>query len=226
MTDIAVPRPSRRRRGRPARLDRVSILAAAAQLDAEALTMPALADTLGVSTQALYRYFPNKRMLLDALCESELQRIDLPDRDHTGWREWLTAIATAYRGLGADYPHLLEADPASLRAASVRIIDDTLQVMREHGFAADQALRAYELMATVGFFASLAARRYRSRDRLSNATVDHVLADTATPSRHHEAISAFFLNYDLERHFRLQVDTVLDGIAAQLLHRRQEPSVP
>ena len=225
MTDIAVQRAARRPRGRPARIDRSSILAAAAVHDAEALTMPALADTLGVSTQALYRYFPNKRALLDALCESVLQRIDLPDRERTGWREWLMAIAVAYRDLGADYPHLLEADPASLRAASVRIIDDTLQVMQSHGFTSDETIRAYELMATVGFFGSLAARRYRSRNQLSNETVDRVLADTATASRHEAEISAFFANYDLEQHFRLQVDTVLDGIARPLVQRQQDPSV-
>jgi AcrR family transcriptional regulator len=216
---MATQRPARRGRGRPARIDRASILAAAAGHDAEALTMPALADSLGVTTQALYRYFPNKRALLDALCESVLERIDLPDRDSSGWREWLSAIATAYRDLGVDYPHLLESDPASLRAASIRILDDTLDVMHHHGFSSADAIRAYELVATVGFLGSLATRRYDSRGQLSRDSVRRVFADTASPPRYEEAISSFFVDYDLDRHFRLQLDTVLDGIATRLGQR-------
>ncbi|MFF0145223.1 hypothetical protein ATK36_4787 [Amycolatopsis sulphurea] len=49
--------PGRRPRGRPSRIDRAAILAAAGELPAADLTMPALARQLGVATSARYHYF-------------------------------------------------------------------------------------------------------------------------------------------------------------------------
>ncbi|MFI2187352.1 TetR/AcrR family transcriptional regulator [Streptomyces sioyaensis] len=87
------PRP-----GRPAVIDRGSIVAAAMELDQDTLTMQAVARRLGVATSALYRWVGGREELLD-LVSAELSRRIVPRREPTesDWRDWLAELAHAIR---------------------------------------------------------------------------------------------------------------------------------
>lgn len=80
--------------GRPARLNRDAIVAAALEGDLRTLTMRDLAARLGVSHSALYRWVPDRDGLFDLISEVMVERI-LPTSEPTAetWRDWLRDLA-------------------------------------------------------------------------------------------------------------------------------------
>ncbi|MGO3326218.1 TetR/AcrR family transcriptional regulator [Gordonia sp. (in: high G+C Gram-positive bacteria)] len=80
--------------GRPARLSREAIVAAAVKSDLRTLTMRDLAASLGVSHSALYRWVSDKDGLFDLVSTVMVDRI-LPTDEPTEqtWRDWLRALA-------------------------------------------------------------------------------------------------------------------------------------
>ena len=102
--------PSPRRRGRPPRVSRDQILAAALRIvDAnglEQLTMRRLGAELGVDPMTVYGHVPDKTALFDGLIELVLAEITLPGR--TGaWAHDLRAVAHAGRTILLAHPHLI-----------------------------------------------------------------------------------------------------------------------
>jgi AcrR family transcriptional regulator len=85
------PRP-----GRPARLSRKQIVAAALDGGVETLTMRELAARLGVSHSALYRWVRSLDELFDLISEDIVDRV-LPAGQPTAatWRDWLARLAWA-----------------------------------------------------------------------------------------------------------------------------------
>jgi len=81
-------------RGRPAKLSRDAIVAAALESDLGTLTMRELATHLGVSHAALYRWVPDREGLFDLISEVMVERI-LPTTEPTAgtWRQWLADLA-------------------------------------------------------------------------------------------------------------------------------------
>lgn len=80
--------------GRPARLNRDAIVAAALECDLRTLTMRDLAARLGVSHSALYRWVSDRDGLFDLISEVMVERI-LPTSEPTPetWRDWLRDLA-------------------------------------------------------------------------------------------------------------------------------------
>lgn len=80
--------------GRPPRLSRELIVAAALRSDLNTLTMRDLAATLGVSHSALYRWVADREGLFHLISDVMVERI-LPTTGPTGrnWRDWLTTLA-------------------------------------------------------------------------------------------------------------------------------------
>jgi len=74
-----------------------------AQRGFDALTMRAVSSEIGASAMALYRYFPSKDELVDALLDRVLGRIELaPLTDD--WVADLESFARAHRTVLANYP--------------------------------------------------------------------------------------------------------------------------
>jgi AcrR family transcriptional regulator len=84
------------RPGRPARLSRELIVAAALRGDLASLTMRELAARLDVSHSALYRWVADRDELFDLISEVMVERI-LPTSEPTpaDWRDWLARLAWA-----------------------------------------------------------------------------------------------------------------------------------
>jgi AcrR family transcriptional regulator len=84
------------RPGRPARLSRDLIVAAALQGNLASLTMRELAARLGVSHSALYRWVADRDELFDLISEVMVERI-LPTSQPSpaDWRDWLAGLAWA-----------------------------------------------------------------------------------------------------------------------------------
>ncbi|TYB57275.1 TetR/AcrR family transcriptional regulator [Nonomuraea sp. PA05] len=83
-----------RKQGRPPRLSRDLIVATALTTDLGSLTMRELADRLGVSHSALYRWVRNREDLFHMISDVVVDRI-LPTTDPAPdtWQAWLAELA-------------------------------------------------------------------------------------------------------------------------------------
>jgi AcrR family transcriptional regulator len=102
-------RPSRG--PRPA-LSRSEVVQAAIRVadegDLAALTMQAVAQRLGFTTMALYRYFPNKEALIDACVDAAMGAPPETGRTGQGWRADVKRWAYAKRAMLCARPWLAE----------------------------------------------------------------------------------------------------------------------
>ena len=158
--------------GRVAQISRAAVLAAALRLADEqglaAVTMHAVARSLGVTPMALYRHVADKDALLDGLVELLLTEYPRPVAEGR-WDERLVALADGIRATARRHPAvfpLLLTRPAVTPAA--RMARDTVQAaLREGGLPDPEAARAERLISTavLGFAASEAAGRFRHHDQ-------------------------------------------------------------
>ncbi len=137
---------ARRRPGRPARIDRESIVRAAAELAGEAgaerVTMTSVAERLGVAMPALYYHVSSRDELLGLVGTSVLQGIDVPEVD--AWDEWLVAFARALRACAQRNPRLVNTTPITAHGVvNVPLVEGALQRLVAAGFSATEALLAF-----------------------------------------------------------------------------------
>lgn len=149
VTEAEVRRP----RGRPPRISREQIVAAARALPARDLTMQAVADALGVSRKALHYYVGDRQGLLSLVVvdrfETELGGVELPV--HGDWQAVLRSYAHAFReglvqvGIAVDHTPLRGAGATAALAMAERVLD----VMLTAGFAPDDARRGLTALANI-----------------------------------------------------------------------------
>jgi AcrR family transcriptional regulator len=138
---------ARRRPGRPARIDRDSIVRAAVQLASEAgaehVTMTSVAERLGVAMPALYYHVAGRDELLGLVGTSVFERIDVPDVDE--WDEWLLAFARALRARARQSPCLVNTTPITAHGlVNVPLVEGALQRLVAAGFSPEEALLAFD----------------------------------------------------------------------------------
>ncbi|OBI81961.1 TetR/AcrR family transcriptional regulator C-terminal domain-containing protein [Mycobacterium sp. E740] len=134
---------SGRTRGRPPRISRDHIVAAARGVARANLTMQAVADALGVSRKALHYYVGDREGLLTLvvsdLFETELAGVELPAGDD--WGAVLRAYAVAFRdglvqvGGATDFTRLRGIGAETALALADRVLDALLAA----GFTPDWA---------------------------------------------------------------------------------------
>lgn len=158
-----MPNPAPRKRGRPVRLDRETILAATDRIltadGAETFSMRKLAGRLGVSTAAIYHHFPTKGALffavLDARAE-ELRRPELPDDP----RDRLAAIVTYLIDTLHELPWVVDilSTGESYGRAALWILEEFVTAATSLGATDTQAAYMYSVIwrFTLG---ELSARR-------------------------------------------------------------------
>lgn len=77
------------------------------ELGLNALTMRVLGDRLGVDPTALYRHFPKKESLLDAMLDAVLAEVgNLPDPDGDSPKDCVIAILSRVRQVFRQHAHL------------------------------------------------------------------------------------------------------------------------
>ena len=144
-----VSTPQRRRRGRPPKLSRPAILAAAMTLidrdGAEALTMRSLAAALGVEAMSLYRHVESKQALLDGIADQLYAQIE-PRGVSTDWAAAVRGYASSVRGLARAHPRAF-ALVAPRGASALQPVEDLLASLRAAGFTPARAVSVYRLVA-------------------------------------------------------------------------------
>jgi AcrR family transcriptional regulator len=125
---------SERARGRPPRISKEQIVAAAHSLSPGALTMQGVSDALGVTRKALHYYVGDREGLLTLvtldLFEREVGKVELPAGDD--WRAVLRAYAIAFRdgliqvGTATEFTQLRGIGASAALALADRVLDALL----------------------------------------------------------------------------------------------------
>jgi AcrR family transcriptional regulator len=156
MSEPAMPAPSargaNRRRGRPSRLSRAAIVAAAIEIverdGADALTMRSLAAALGVEAMSLYRHVESKDELLNRIAEQLMSKIE-PRGVSSDWATAVRGYASSVRGVARAHPRTFALvalrDPVS--SAALQPEEDLLASLRGAGFTPARAVGAYRTVA-------------------------------------------------------------------------------
>lgn len=135
---------SRRGIGRPRSIDREKIIAAAHLIGATNLTMRAIADHLGVTTQALYNHIGGRRELLTLMANDHHDLFSV-DAEEESWQRILVAFGLRMRDHLARHPGLAAAvvtrGPTSPTA--LQFLDHAVGLMAAEGFDEQDALRGF-----------------------------------------------------------------------------------
>jgi AcrR family transcriptional regulator len=138
---------ARRRPGRPARIDRESIVRAATELareaGAEQVTMTSVAERLGVAMPALYYHVSSRDELLGLVGTSVFECIDIPDTPE--WDEWLLAFSRSLRARAQQNPRLVNTTPITAHGlVNVPLVEGALRRLVAAGFSPKEALLAFD----------------------------------------------------------------------------------
>jgi AcrR family transcriptional regulator len=148
---MATPRSNATVRGR---LSSDAIAAAGLRLardrDLHGLTVKRIADVLGVTPMALYRYFPSKADLMAAILDAFIREAGVTDHDVDleDWRAWLSASFGAMRAALVDAPSVLSLLVAEKQFgwAALEVTDRVLGVLRDAGLDEGEAAEAFALL--------------------------------------------------------------------------------
>lgn len=143
---------------RTARISQDQIIGAATDIadrdGLPALTMKRIGQALGVEAMALYRYFPSKDALLDAIADALIGQITAPGTCGD-WESVTRARMQSVRDLAQAHPDLfrmtLDRVPHSL--AKAMVVETFVAMMREAGLDGSTALSVFRLVSdyAIGF---------------------------------------------------------------------------
>ncbi len=107
--------------------------------------MRRLGGELGVEGMALYRHFPNKAALVDAVAAHLLDLVELPDPESVPWRQGLHDVANSYRAAALAHPIAFRLF-ATRRAFDARLFDIgqcLLRLLERGGISGVAGVRTY-----------------------------------------------------------------------------------
>jgi AcrR family transcriptional regulator len=203
------PAAARRRRGRPAKLSRQAILAAAlALLDregADALTMRRLGSELGVEAMSLYRHVKDRDELLEGLADYLATELE-PQRGEVEWPDALRTFAGELRALARRHPAAFGLVGMQVLATPyvLRPIEEVLGSLRSGGFTPARAILAYRLVSSY-------ARGYALAE-LSGFAIE-VASDVPLPAV--RALGRRLASEPTDGSFRAGLETIIAGLRAQ-----------
>jgi AcrR family transcriptional regulator len=223
--------------GRPAVLDVERVVLTAIELaDRDGLagvTLPKVAEVLGVSPMSLYRHVGSKAELLELMRDragGAPPRLD----DSLGWRAGLRAWAVAHRDLFERHPWLAELPLSGPPSGpnSIAWMEACLHVLRETDLVWGAKLGVLNLLS--GYVRSSSLTRQQLAEGRRDTGLDQVQAEQAygqalarlvDPDRFPETASLFRssvfeapVDDDPDPDFTFGLELILDGIAA--IHRR------
>jgi TetR/AcrR family transcriptional regulator, tetracycline repressor protein len=151
----------------------------------EALTMRRLAEELGMSPMALYRYFPSKTDLMDAAIEIAAPDVRLPEPGAGPWREQLAELARALFRAGVRHPSVArERFNRPLQTpGAMRVTDRAIGLLLEAGLSKKDAVAAFKaLLVHTLAAAAFAAAESRPEVHQKAAERHASLSDEELPS--------------------------------------------
>lgn len=146
-----VPR-QRRARGSLTSAEILDAGDAVAEHGLDALTMRAVATAVGASPMALYRYFPTKNDLVEAMLDRVLHRVEIPEPTDD-WRADLRALAeshslTLLENAWAIAPLFSHPDPGP---GATRIGEAAFTTLARAGVGGADALAAFSALLALNY---------------------------------------------------------------------------
>jgi AcrR family transcriptional regulator len=171
---------ARRAPGRQATLSHEKIIAQALQLlehvSTDDLTMTRIAQGLGITTMALYKYFPSRDALMNALAEHTFSLLVAPMPAGGAWQErllgWLQALHTHVE----KYPTTLKVIgwEGHLSGAWVRVVAPVARLLEEQGLKGERLafVLAWFISSSMGFLLVETAESTSYRQHFSFGVLD------------------------------------------------------
>jgi TetR/AcrR family tetracycline transcriptional repressor len=197
-------------------LSRDKLIAAAIELidegGADALTMRALADAVGVTSMALYNHFSSKRDLLAAVAEHIISAAQFNSK-HADWREQIRHCFEVLRDLCLQHPglpNLLEQDGAAPGSAFAPM-EVTLVALQSQGMNELDSVRTFFLL--IGFTLSQAS--YQARP-ISALEPSEKIRTERIAGRGYRAMERLEMppTWDFDASFAFGISLILDGVEA------------
>lgn len=208
------PRPSLRRRD--------VVMAGVAIADSEGLagvTMSAVAQRLGLTPMALYRYVPNKDALIDLMADAVMRRP--PKLAGRRWRADISAWAYANLAMILRHPWLSEIvrTRVSIGPNWTRWLDSGLGALAPLKFSVSEKMAV--LLSVDGHFRAAAqimigAKATRAWAENFDRMLDAVAEDARYPALSELVARGAFADagLDLDGMFQFGLDRLLDGVDA------------
>lgn len=132
---------ARPRRGRPPRISRKKVVAAAVALAEseghEQVTMARVADAVGTTPMAVYRYVPNREVLLAEVNDALIEQMDFELPDSVPWQQRIEAWMDRARAQFVACPEAMAqiGSSESSNPAWIRAITPLAETLRDAGFS-------------------------------------------------------------------------------------------
>ena len=184
----------------------------------EKLTIRRLADELGVTPMAIYRYMPSKEAIVDGMVEAVFTEIDLPPLE-TDWKAAMRRRCVSLHEVLLRHPWappLMESRPAP-GPALLHHHDVVLGYLRRGGLPLPWAAHAYAVLDSYVFgFAMQEANLPFGGDHQIGDLADAIL--TAIPAAQYPYLREFTAHHALQpgyhfgSSFDVGLDLLLDGL--------------
>lgn len=156
-------------------LDRERVLRAAIALadrgGIEALSMRRLGRALGIEAMSLYNHVANKDDILAGIVDIIVRDIDIAE-SAVDWKEAMRRRAISMRKTFMCHPWalgLLESR-SSVGPATLRYFDSVLRILRQAGFSAVMALRAFSILDSYAYGFTIQEKNLPSGSASATAT--------------------------------------------------------
>jgi AcrR family transcriptional regulator len=214
--------PAPRRRGRPPRISRAQILAAALRIaDAnglEQLTMRRLGAELGVDPMTIYGHVPDKTALFDGLAELVLAEVTLPEP--TGeWADDFRAVARAARATLLAHPHLIPllGTRPPVTPPAFALWESMTSVLLNGGLSEEQAADGTDCLGRLLIGHALAEAGQPPGGEVSGGEEEHHQAQADLPAARYPALSRVQqanVTHDPDRIFELALNGLVLALQA------------
>jgi AcrR family transcriptional regulator len=222
-----------RRRGRPPRVSRDQILAAALRIvDAnglDQLTMRRLGAELGVDPMTIYGHVPDKTALFDGLAELVLAEVTLPGR--TGeWADDFRAAAHASRAALLAHPHLIPllGTRPPVTQPAFTLWESVTAILLDAGLGEEQAADGAGCLGRLLIGHALAGAGQPPGGDVSGGEEEHRQAQAALAATRYPALSRVQqanIVHDPRRIFELALDGLILALQAHHPRLARQPHV-
>jgi AcrR family transcriptional regulator len=226
VTDATTARDRPRRKiGRPARLDRQMIARAAHDIGLDHVTMKGVADKLGVSVPGLYHHVDGRDDLMRLAAEYSASQIQIPTDHDQHWTAWLLEWARYQHDAFTAQPELLSQFLNGTIGVDrmVTHLDAAIGLLMRHGFTAEEALDAYNLVSACAIGIAVGEIRAAEANRAGRPVIaeyHRVLSQREPDELPHLRALVGAIN-QVSSDFDARIRTVLLGIAVA---RGDEPA--
>ncbi len=129
----------------------------------ESFSLRNIAKHMGSGVMSTYAYFDTKEALLSTILDRIIRDMNISDHDEADWREWMIETYVRIYNTYMKYPDALPlyANAMLTGDEALKVLEDSLRVMKEGGLNTQQALECFYTLShyTQGIAMQRAAMR-------------------------------------------------------------------